>query len=106
MSNWKIEAGKAVWAAGKKFLTSKKGGVETISAIKPGTKFKDQKTVGQVQSDAAKSKLKMAKDKLEQTFKKSDQALGKLKKTTDRIKWYQKAADKKRYSDDFYKGKK
>ena len=68
--------------------------------------MKGQKTVGHVKSDAAKSKLKMAKDKLEQTFKKSDQALGKLKKTTDRIKWYQKAADKKRYSDDFYKGKK
>ena len=32
--------------------------------------------------------------------------LGKLKKTTDKIKWYTKAANKKRYSDDFYKGKK
>ena len=48
----------------------------------------------------------MAKENLEQTFKKTDKSLEKLKKTTDRIKWYQKAANKKRYSDDFYKGKK
>ncbi len=83
-----------------------KKAVEAIKSVKPGTKFKDQKTVGQVQSEAAKSKLKMAKENLDQTFKKTDKSLEKLKKTTDRIKWYQKAANKKRYSDDFYKGKK
>ena len=88
---------------GKAFLKNQD---TTIKSVRPGTKFKDQKTVDEVKAEAGKSKLKMAKDKLEQTFKKSDQALGKLKKTTDRIKWYQKAADKKRYSDDFYKGKK
>ena len=83
-----------------------RGAQGAVKGVKALSKMKCQKTVGQVKSDAAKSKLKMAKDKLEQTFKKSDQALGKLKKTTDRIKWYQKAAYKKRYSDDFYKGKK
>ena len=85
------------------WIRGAQGAVKGVNAL---SKMKGQKSVGQVKSDAAKSKLKMAKDKLEQTFKKSDQALGKLKKTTDRIKWYQKAADKKRYSDDFYKGKK
>ena len=83
-----------------------RGAQGAVKGVKALSKMKGQKTVGQVKSDAAKSKLKMAKDKLEQTFKKSDQALGKLKKTTDRIKWYQKAANKRRYSDDFYKGKK
>ena len=83
-----------------------RGAQGAVKGVKALSKMKGQKTVGQVKSDAAKSKLKMAKDKLEQTFKKSDQALGKLKKTTDRIKWYTKAANKKRYSDDFYKGKK
>ena len=83
-----------------------RGAQVAVKGVKALSKMKGQKTVGQVKSDAAKSKLKMAKDKLEQTFKKSDQALGKLKKTTDRIKWYQKAANKRRYSDDFYKGKK
>ena len=37
MSNWKIEAGKAIWKTGKNLLTSKKGGVEAIITIKPGT---------------------------------------------------------------------
>ena len=64
------------------------------------------KSVAEWKSKAAKSKLKMAKENLEQTFKKTDKELKKLKQTTDRIKWYQKAANKKRYSDDFYKGKK
>ena len=73
--------------------------------IKPFTKT-GGKTVAQWKSGAAKSKLKMAKENLEQTFKKTDKELGKLKTTTDRIKWYQKAANKRRYSDDFYKGKK
>ena len=80
-----------------------RGAQGAVKGVKALSKMKGQKTVGQVKSDAAKSKLKMAKDKLEQTFKKSDQALGKLKKTTDRIKWYQKAANKKRYSKDYYK---
>ena len=88
MSNWKIEAGKAVWAAGKKFLTSKKGGVKAVSAIKPGTKFQGQKTVNQVKLEAAKSKLKMAKENLEQTFKKTDKELEKLKKTVKKTKHY------------------
>ena len=86
MSKWKIDAGKAVWAAGKKFLTSKKGGVEAVSAIKPGTKFQGQKTVGQVKLDAAKSKLKMAKDALKETFKKTDESLKKFGKTVKKQK--------------------
>ena len=80
--------------------------------IKPGTKT-GAKSVSKWKADAAKAKLEAAKAKLEsakfnlkQTFKKTDKELGKLKKTTDKIKWYTKDANKKRYSDDFYKGKK
>ena len=72
--------------------------------IKPYTKT-GAKSVDKWKSLASKSKLKMAKENLEQTFKKTDKELKKLKQTTDRIAWYQKAANKKRYSDDFYKGK-
>ena len=60
------------------------------------------KSVAEWKSKAAQSKLKMAKENLEQTFKKKDESLKKLKKTTDRIKWYQKAANKKRYSKHYY----
>ena len=55
---------------------------KVITSVKPGTKFKGQKTVGQVQSDAQKSKLKMTKENLEQTFKKTDKNLKKLTETT------------------------
>ena len=59
---------------------------EAIKAVRPGTKFKGQKTVGQVQSDAAKSKLKMAKENLAQTFKKTDESLKKFGKTVKKQK--------------------
>ena len=73
--------------------------------IKPGS-LKGQKTISQSKDAASKAKLDYAKFNLKQTFKKTDKELGKLKTTTDKIKHYQKAANKKRYSDDFYKGKK
>ena len=60
-------------------------------------------SVSKWQLKAAKAKKESAKFNLKQTFKKTDKSLEKLKKTTDRIKWYTKAANKKRYSDDFYK---
>ena len=75
---------------------------KVITGVKALSKMKGQKTVGQVKLDAAKAKLKMAKENLEQTFKETDKKLKKLKKTTDRIKWYQKAANKKRYSKHYY----
>ena len=75
-----------------KFLAKKglgllgKDKTQVIKSVRPGTKFKGQKTVDEVQAEAAKSKLKMVKDKLEQTFKKSDEVLGKLKKTVEKNK--------------------
>ena len=59
---------------------------EVIKAVRPGTKFKGQKTVGQVKLDAAKSKLKMAKDALKETFKKTDENLKKFKETVKKQK--------------------
>ena len=73
--------------------------------IKPGAKT-GAKSVEKWKLQAAQAKKEAAKFNLKQTLKQTDKSLEKLKKTTDRIKWYQKAANKKRYSDDFYKGKK
>ena len=53
--------------------------------IKPFTKT-GGKTVSQWKSEAVKSKLKMAKENLEQTFKKTDKSLEKLKKTVKKQK--------------------
>ena len=69
--------------------------------IKPFTKT-GAESVAFWKSKAAKAKLKMAKENLEQTFKKTDESLKKLKKTTDRNKCNQKAANKKRYSKHYY----
>tara|TARA_A100001391_G_C4882588_1_gene228558 strand:- start:328 stop:534 length:207 start_codon:yes stop_codon:yes gene_type:complete len=53
--------------------------------IKPYTKT-GAKTVGQWKSSAAKAKLKMAKENLEQTFKESDKVLKKFGKTVKKQK--------------------
>ena len=53
--------------------------------IKPFTKT-GGKSVGQWKSGAAKAKLKMAKENLEQTFKKTDKSLEQLKKTVKKQK--------------------
>ena len=74
-------------------------------AVKPFVKT-GGKTVSEWKTSAAKAKLEAAKFNLKQTFKKTDKSLKKLEATAKRVKWYQKAANKKRYSDDFYKGKK
>ena len=44
------------------------------------------KTVGQWKSSAAKAKLKMAKENLEQTFKQTDKVLKKFGKTVEKQK--------------------
>ena len=54
--------------------------------IKPFTKIKGQKTVSQVKLDAAKAKLKMAKENLTQTFKETDKSLKKFKTTVKKQK--------------------
>jgi len=59
---------------------------EAIKSVRPGTKFPGQKTVDEVKAAARKSKLKMVKDKLKQTFQKSDEVLDKLKKTVEKNK--------------------
>ena len=71
--------------ARKGFGILAKDKTEAIKSVPPFIKL-GGKTVDKVKSDAAKAKLKMVKDKLEQTFKKSDEVLGKLKKTVEKNK--------------------
>ena len=68
---------------GKAFLKNQD---TTIKSVRPGVTFPGQKTVAEIKSGAAKSKLKMVKDKLDQTFQGSDKALNKLKKTIKTLK--------------------
>ena len=53
--------------------------------IKPFTKT-GGKSVGQWKSSAAKARLKMTKEKLEQTFQESDKVLKKFGKTVEKQK--------------------
>ena len=53
--------------------------------IKPFTKT-GAKSVGQWKSGAAKAKLKMTKENLEQTFKQTDKVLKKFGKTVEKQK--------------------
>ena len=63
-------------------------GLKTIKGVKPGTKFKGQKTISKVKSDASKAGLESAKFHLGRTFSKTDKSLKKLKETTEETKRY------------------
>ena len=63
-----------------------RGAQGAVKGVKALSKMKGQKTVGQVQSDAAKSKLKMAKENLDQTLKQTDESLKKFGKTVKKQK--------------------
>ena len=63
-----------------------RGAQGAVKGVKALSKMKGQKTVGQVKSDAAKSKLKMAKENLDQTLKQTDESLKKFKKTVKKQK--------------------
>ena len=52
---------------------------KVIKSVKPGTKFKGQKTVGEIKAD---TKFQKAKIKLDQTLEKTDKSLKKLTETT------------------------
>ena len=60
---------------------------KTIKGVKPFTKT-GAESVASWKSKAAKAKLKMAKENLEQTFKKTDKELEKLKKTVKKTKHF------------------
>ena len=60
---------------------------KVITSVKALSKT-GAKSVDKWKSLAQKSKLKMTKENLEQTFKKTDKELGKLKKTVQKTKNY------------------
>ena len=103
MGYWKAQSRKGTHEIFPSLETVQKPGGGKF--IKPGTKT-GAKSVSTWQAQAAKAKLESAKFNLKQTFKQTDKSLKKLEDTAKRVKWYQKAANKQRYSEDFYKGKK
>jgi len=74
----------------KKLLKSKKGGVEVISAVRPGTKFKGQKTVQEQKNLTSRKQFKSAMEefgaRITGNLKKSAEKLDKLNKTLKKQK--------------------
>ena len=83
-----------------------KKGAETIKSVLPGSDT-GAKSVNYWQNKASIARFKAATTDLKATTRKLNVAMDKAGTAMEKkIKWYQKAANKRRYSDDFYKGKK
>ena len=65
-----------------------KKGVETITSVKPGTKFKGQKTVADVKLDAGLKKLKDVSEDYKDTMRKFGKTVDKATKTIKKTKHY------------------
>ncbi len=82
------------WSTIPKVIT----GVKALS--KTGAKSKQY-----WQNKASAARIKAVATDIEALAHKTASTMGRLGSKEKRIKWYQKAADKKRYSKDFYKGR-
>ena len=79
---------------------------KVIKAIAPGAKT-GAKSVNYWKNKASIARFKAATTDLKATTRKLNVAMDKAGTAMEKkIKWYQKAANKQRYSKDFYKGKK
>ena len=79
---------------------------ETIKSVRPGSKT-GAKSVNYWKNKASAARIKNVVSDITATTTKVAKTMDKAGTAMEkRIKWYQKAAKKKRYSDDFYKGKK
>ena len=83
-----------------------KKGVETIKSVAPGSKT-GAKSVNYWKNKASAARIKNMVSDITATTTKVAKTMDKAGTAMEKkIKWYRKAANKKRYSDDFYKGKK
>ena len=64
--------------------------VKTITSVKPGTKFKGQKTVGQVKLDASLKKLKDVSEDYKDAIRKWGKTVDKATETIKKTKHYYK----------------
>jgi len=82
-----------------------KKGPDVIKAVKPFAKKLGAKSKQYWQNKASAARIKAVATDIESLAHKTATTMGRLGPKEKRVKWYQKAAKKKRYSDDFYKGK-
>ena len=79
---------------------------ETIKSVRPGSKT-GAKSVNYWKNKASAARIKNVVSDFSATTTKLAKTMDKAGTAMEKkIKWYQKAANKQRYSKDFYKGKK
>ena len=83
-----------------------KAGIAVYNAVKPLVKNLGAKSKQYWQNKASAARIKAVATDIEALAHKTASTMGRLGSKEKRIKWYQKAANKRRYSDDYYKGKK
>ena len=84
---------------GKELATK---GPDVIKAIKPFAKTVAKK-ISEWKNKASAARIKAVATDIEAVAQKAATTMGRLGSKEKRIKWYQKAADKRRYSKDYYK---
>ena len=79
-----------------------KKGPDVIKAIKPFAKT-GAKKISEWKNKASAARIKAVATDIEAVAQKAATTMGRLGSKEARLKWYKKAANKKRYSDDYYK---
>ena len=75
---------------------------ETIKSVRPGSDT-GAKSKQYFQNKASASRIKAVSTDIKALAHKTASTMGRLGPKEKRIKWYQKAANKRRYSKDYYK---
>ena len=84
---------------GKELATK---GPDVIKAVKPFAKT-GAKKISEWKNKASAARIKAVSTDIQALAHKTASTMGRLGSKEKRIKWYQKAADKRRYSKDYYK---
>ena len=79
-----------------------KKGPDVIKAIKPFVKT-GAKKISEWKNKASAARIKAVSTDIQALAHKTASTMGRLGSKEARLKWYKKAANKKRYSDDYYK---
>ena len=77
---------------------------QTIKSVRPGSDT-GAKSKQYFQNKASAARIKAVSTDIQATARKLVSGMERLGSKEKRVKWYQKAADKKKYSKDFYKGR-
>jgi len=75
---------------------------QTIKSVRPGSDT-GAKKISEWKNKASAARIKAVATDIEAVAHKAATTMGRLGSKEARLKWYKKAANKRRYSDDYYK---